>query len=142
MMFPLYILGTIVVSSMLVKTFFSAGLPSSSTSPPLLTFFLFLIISPAQLLSEYMQTTLCKRARAPQWKPFLTLKSYVPPLDCRFFFDSLYSSPYCIRLLMSSQFLYSFFSPGTSDGWLCHSQNKNPTLFIGIYAARYIMCCL
>ena len=111
MMFPLYILGTIVVSSMLVKTFlfFLPVFPHPPPRPLSLLFFLFLIISPAQLLSEYMQTTLCKRARAPQWKPFLTLKSYVPPLDCRFFFDSLYSSPYCIRLLMSSQFLYSFF---------------------------------
>lgn len=67
MMFPLCVLGAIVVSSMLVKAFF-VGLPSSSTFFFFSLFFFFLFLFPPPLLSEHMQTTFMQRSRvrAPQ----------------------------------------------------------------------------
>jgi len=99
MMFPLCVLGAIVVSSMLVKAFF-VGLPSYP--PPS---FFFLSFSPHYMCSY---PGICKRpyakerVRAPQWKPFLaftrviyhqTVFFFLYPLSLFLFFSFFFSLP-------------------------------------------------
>ena len=120
MMFPLCVLGTIVVSSMLVKAFF-VGLPSSSTFLlffffSYFIFFFFLSFPLLLLLSEYMQTIVCKGASkgATMGNLFLRLQElYTTRLYMYIFFFvtslSLSLSLSLSRSLTLFFFLFLFF---------------------------------
>ena len=123
MMFPLCVLGAIVVSSMLVKAFF-VGLPSSSTF-----LFFFFFHSP-----HHSYPSICKRpyakerVRAPQWKPLLAFTRVI-------YHQTVFFFCMCARILSLSLPLPSFIDFQRRLGVL-QEENKNPTLFIGIYACN------
>lgn len=95
MMFPLCVLWTIVVSSMLVKAFFCQ---------PFLILYLPLFFHSLPLLSKYMQTTLCKgESEGATMEISCVYKSYIPP---DFIF---YPSPFSLSLLSSSPFFFHRF---------------------------------
>ena len=171
MMFPLCVLGTIVVSSMLVKAFF-VGLPSSSTFLlffffSYFIFFFFLSFPLLLLLSEYMQTIVCKGASkgATMGNLFLRLQELYTTRLYMYIFFFVTSLSLSLSLSLSFSHSFFFFSSSSSSSsfflfllpsfidfyWrlgvlLCcvlhcwwMRKNKNPTLFIGIYACN-IMC--
>lgn len=108
MMFPLYVLGTIVVSSMLVKAFF-VGLPSSST---FLLFFFFCyffflsFISPTTTLIRVYANDRMQRSERGRHngKPFLafTRVIYHQTVYVQIFF-------FVTSLSLSLSFSHSFF---------------------------------
>ena len=122
MMFPLCVLGAIVVSSMLVKAFF-VGLPSSSTF-----LFFFFFIPPTTLIRVYAND-LMQRSEWGRHNGNLFLRLQ------ELYTTRLYFFCMCARILSLSLPLPSFIDFQRRLGVL-QEENKNPTLFIGIYACN------